>query len=97
MYSRHFTKMYDHCENCGQHFNLEPDFYVGAMYVSYGIEVLVIALIGGIFYTIWDPEWWVYVLTLLGTFLIFIPVLYRISRSIWIHIFVRYRKPQGDR
>ena len=34
-----FMKMYDHCTECGQQFEIEVGFYYGAMYVSNALAV----------------------------------------------------------
>jgi uncharacterized protein (DUF983 family) len=96
-YSSGFMKMKPHCENCGCDFKREPGFYFGAAYVSYGLTVAlwiscIVALytfdaIGLITYAMFDKP----VLTLVVGFsalILLLPVLYRLSRSIWIHMFV---------
>lgn len=89
--------MKPHCENCGCDFKREPGFYFGAAYVSYGLTVAlwiscIVALytfdaIGLMTYAMFDKP----VLTLVVGFsalILLLPVLYRLSRSIWIHMFV---------
>jgi len=34
-----FNKVNDHCPNCKLHFKIEPSFFYGSMYVSYGLGV----------------------------------------------------------
>jgi hypothetical protein len=89
-----FFDMPKECPNCGQDFEPETGFYFGAMYVSYGltvalsVAVFVVTLIFDI-YT-------------LGRFLIIngivllvlLPYIFRVSRSIWIAIIVKYDPPK---
>lgn len=90
-------KMNAQCSECGCDFKREPGFYFGAAYVSYGLTVAlwvscIVALytfdtIGLITYAMFDKP----VLTLVVGFtalIALLPVLYRLSRSIWIHMFV---------
>ncbi|MDQ3291602.1 MAG: DUF983 domain-containing protein [Bacteroidota bacterium] len=94
LYSTRFADMYKHCSCCGQSFEPEPGYYYGAMYVSFGFST-------GIFLTV------LFVLSLfvkeltLGMVMIAIavivigllPIMFRLSRSIWINIFIRYEGP----
>ncbi len=86
------------CARCGADFQREPGFYFGAAYVSYALTValwvaVVVALytfdfIGLISYGFFENP----VLTIvLGITLlvVLLPVLYRLSRSLWIHMFVQ--------
>jgi len=95
---RSFTKMHKVCPNCNADFVKEPGFYFGASYVSYGITVglwvaLLVALIT--FDALHLIEFGF--LTHPGTFIIcgvsmllsLLPVIYRISRSIWLSLFTK--------
>jgi len=88
-------RMPEHCPVCGQAFELEPGFYFGTGYVSYGLSVMFTA----IFFVLWyftlgisikDDSifWWLGVNALL--LVILQPLLQRLSRSIWIAFFVHY-------
>jgi hypothetical protein len=41
---RKIHEMPEHCQECGQSFNPEPGFYTGAMYVNYGLTVVLSAI-----------------------------------------------------
>jgi len=88
-------RMPEHCPVCGQAYELEPGFYFGTGYVSYGLSVMFTA----IFFVLWyftlgisikDDSifWWLGVNALL--LVILQPLLQRLSRSIWIAFFVHY-------
>jgi len=88
-------QMPERCPVCGQLFELEPGFYYGTGYVSYGLSVVFTGLSfiawwlsGGISIKDNSIFWWLGVNTFL--LLVLQPVLQRLSRSIWIACFVRY-------
>ena len=88
-----FGKMHDRCPVCDLKYDMEPGFFLGAMYVSYGMAVA-IALPSGLILSAILSEWKMY--EIIGLVLIEIvllmPILYYLSRSIWLNIFVAYRK-----
>lgn len=84
-------KMPQHCPHCGQSFQPEPGFYFGASYVSYAfiVAIIVITLVGG--YGILEvPLLWCFIFVV-STILVLSPVLFRLSRAVWAHFFIRYK------
>lgn len=88
-------KMYERCSNCGTKYKMEPSFFYGAMYVSYGVGVafaiaafLITYLFfgGGLLASFW---------AIIGTLIVFMPIIMRLSRNIWINFFMNYRKNTG--
>jgi uncharacterized protein (DUF983 family) len=90
-----FMKMYEQCPVCGQNFEMEPGFYYGTGFVSYGLAVAVsvatlVAWWVIIGLSVSDNRffWWMGVNAVL---LVAIqPLLMRLSRSVWIAFFVYY-------
>lgn len=100
-----FMEMNKACPVCGQETDMEVGFYYGTSYVSYGLSIALSAatfiawwvLIG---FSVKDNDyrlfWW------MGgnaTLLIVLqPVMMRLSRTIWLSIFVHYSKDwnKGD-
>ena len=78
--------MYDVCPVCGLKFNREQGYFLGAMYVSYGLSippVLTLLLI------LWRLAGWSFNAAVIGAFvayLPFVPLVVRLSRVIWIWI-----------
>ncbi len=76
-----------HCDKCGQLYNPEPGFYMGAMYVSYGLCVgLFIVCFFGLYILLHiDPVvlLLIYALSLLALF----PFIFRYSRVVYLHLF----------
>ncbi|MEZ7941814.1 MAG: hypothetical protein QMB45_09420, partial [Flavobacteriales bacterium] len=76
-------------------------FYFGASYVSYGLTVAIwvavyVALItfnaiGLISYTFSDNPWTFLIIGVV-TLLILLPAIFRLSRSLWISMFVKFKK-----
>lgn len=94
-YSKGFMKMHERCEVCGQYFDLEVGFYYGSGYVSYGIAVAISVatfiawwVLIGISY---DDNRIFYWLVINSVFILAIqPWLMRLSRTIWLALFVKY-------
>ena len=84
------SHMYKNCQVCNQDFVIEPGFYFGAAYISYALNVALLAPIIILYLIYGDLETSSFYLmgALLVFFLILAPILFRLSRSIWLHIFV---------
>jgi uncharacterized protein (DUF983 family) len=66
-------KMHEKCSHCGTVYKIEPSFFYGAMYVSYGVSIA----FGVAFFVITHY---------------FLPVIARLSRNIYINLFVHFDK-----
>lgn len=93
---KHFTEMNHHCPVCGENFEREIGFYYGTGYVSYALTVAFSVatfiawwvLLG---FSLYDNRifWW---LGVNGVLLILLqPPIMRLSRTIWLSFFVRYK------
>lgn len=85
-----FDKINTSCPYCGESFQREPGFYIGAMYISYALSVAMVitAFVGFVIIFGFDIE---YVLAvLIPAIIILLPVLFRTARIIWLNIFVNY-------
>jgi uncharacterized membrane protein (GlpM family) len=78
--------MHDRCPVCGLRFEREQGYFIGAMYVSYGMAIPpYLAMVAAL----WLLAGWRYEMALLGAVLIylpFVPIVMRISRVVWIYI-----------
>jgi len=54
---RGFPKMQERCPICDLKFAREAGYFVGAMYISYGIALLVITLIAALLWAV--TGWWI--------------------------------------
>lgn len=89
--------MYDHCPVCRQKYELEPGFWIGTSYVSYGVMVAISA----ISFMMWwfivgisvDDNRVFYWIIFNGLLLLFIqPWVMRLSRLIYLNFFVKYNE-----
>src|SRR5688572_5256701 len=92
--------MYDHCPACGQATELEPGFWYGTGYVSYvlcvAFSVFNLAWYWLVFGISWRDDsilYWLAVNTVLLT--IAMPVLIRLSRTLYLNFFVHYDEDAG--
>ena len=86
----HIFKMHERCSHCGVKYKMEPSFFYGAMYVSYavGIAFAVAAfVIARLIFGIGLVNTFI---TIVVTLIVFMPVIIRLSRNIWINFFLKY-------
>jgi uncharacterized protein (DUF983 family) len=74
------------CPVCGLSFEREEGYFLGAMYVSYGLSVCFLGL-GTLVGALVLPEWNLSLVCLLVTilYLPLVPLVFRYSRVIWIY------------
>ena len=84
-------KMHPNCPHCHQSFEPEPGFYFGAMFVSYAINTALF-IAAWVALTVLYPDYTLSMLLglLTGVVILGLPFTYRLSRSIWLAIFVRF-------
>ena len=90
-------EMHENCSHCGKKFKIEPSFFFGAMYVSYGVGVAIAIAAFIISYFIFGIGRNYSFLAIILTLAILFPVIVRISRNIWINVFVDYDKTKANR
>ncbi|MBF9252733.1 DUF983 domain-containing protein [Pontibacter sp. 172403-2] len=89
-----FADMNDACPCCGQVFEPEPGYYYGAMFVSYGITTaLVLAIWLGLSLVMEEVTMLALILSLTVMLIVLLPVIFRLSRAIWINFFIGYKGP----
>ncbi len=85
--------MHDRCSHCGTKYKIEPSFFFGAMYVSYGLGVAVSISAFIITYFFFGGGLLATFIAITLTLVVLMPLLIRISRNIWINLFLRYKNP----
>ena len=81
-----FGKMNEFCPHCRLRFEVEPGYFIGAMYVSYAFSGGLALIIGFIlFYFANNPDGWVYSLVISVAVVIISAINFRLSRVIWLH------------
>ena len=88
-------EMNERCSYCNTKYKIEPSFFYGAMYVSYavGVGFAIVAFI--ISYVIFNLSALYTFYSIVGTLIIFMPFIMRISRNIWINFFMHYDKSKA--
>lgn len=76
--------MYERCPSCGLKFEREDGYFLGAMYISYGLGLGVITVLAGL---VWEVMKWPLVKSTVGGIVLFlplVPLLTWMSRVLWI-------------
>jgi uncharacterized protein (DUF983 family) len=79
------------CSCCNLKYMIEPAFYFGALYVSYGITVVLCIVTFIISKLILNVALLTSFITIFVVLILFIPVNLRLSRILWINMFVSYK------
>ena len=83
-------KMHDHCRHCGLKYKIEPNFFFGAMYVSYGLAVAVGMLVFAIGHFGFKIGLITNFIAIVIALILLMPPITRLSRNIYINIFIVY-------
>ena len=90
-------KMHERCGHCGLKYKIEPSFFFGAMYVSYGVGIAFAFAAFVISFFLFESGLKTAFIAIVGTLVIFMPVIMRVSRNIWINFFISYDKNWRNR
>ncbi|WP_426091012.1 DUF983 domain-containing protein [Flavobacterium sp. DSR3-2] len=89
----HFNKilkMHENCGHCGLRYQIEPSFFYGAMYVSYGLNVAIGIAAFIISFVLFDTNLKVAFIVIIASLILSFPFVLRLSRNIYINMFVSY-------
>jgi len=92
----HLTKvltMHEHCSHCGLKYQIEPSFFYGAMYVSYGVNVALGIAAFIVSYPLLHLSLKASFISIIASIVILYPLVLRWSRNIYINMFVAYDPP----
>lgn len=84
--------MHENCSHCGTRYKMEPSFFYGAMYVSYGLSIAFAVasfIIANVFIGLGLIHSFIAIVVIL---IITFPIILRLSRNIWINMFVHFDK-----
>ena len=74
------------CPVCGLVFEREPGYFLGAMYISYGLSICVLGLLMLSGHLLWpEVDLGLMVLIAAAVYLPLVPLAFRYSRVLWIH------------
>jgi uncharacterized protein (DUF983 family) len=78
--------MHSHCPACGLDFEPSPGYFLGAMYVSYGIGILTVLPVAMLVYFGLGASLAVTMIVALFQTLLSSAVTYRYSRIVWLYV-----------
>jgi hypothetical protein len=73
------------CEFCGLRFNRESGYFVGAMYIAYGIAGALLAALTFVMHAAFSMRLKPAMIAATLLFLCFVPWIARVSRTLWIY------------
>jgi uncharacterized protein (DUF983 family) len=82
---RGFPKMHERCPVCDLKFEREPGYFLGAMYVSYGLGLIIVALLTAL---LWFTTGWRITKDTIWAAVLFLPLAPTITlfaRVLWIY------------
>jgi uncharacterized protein (DUF983 family) len=83
-------KMHEKCSHCGLTYQIEPSFFYGAMYVSYGLNVATGVADFVISYLIFGATLKTAFIVIIIALIALFPYVLRWARNIYINMFVTY-------
>ena len=90
-------KMHERCKNCNTKYKIEPSFFYGAMYVSYGLGVALAVTVFVISYLLLKLSLIVSFILICIVVIGLLPLEMRLSRNIWINLFMKYDKKKASK
>lgn len=86
----HLFKMNERCSICDTKYKMEPSFFYGAMYVSYAVGIAFAVAAFVIARVFLGSDLITTFIAIVVTLIVFMPVIIRLSRNIWINFFFNY-------
>lgn len=83
-------QMNENCSHCNLKYQIEPSFFFGAMYVSYALNVVLIVATFIVAFFGFHAKITAIFISVIVALILFFPIIMRLSRNIYINIFVDY-------
>ncbi len=83
-------KMHERCSHCNTKYKIEPSFFYGAMYVSYAVGIAFAVAAFVIVRLFFGASLFNTFIAIVATLIVFLTVIIRLSRNIWINFFFSY-------
>ncbi|RZJ35906.1 MAG: DUF983 domain-containing protein [Flavobacterium sp.] len=90
-------KMHEHCSTCGLRYKIEPNFFFGAMYVSYALAVFISIVIFLVLFLGFHTGLMTAFISIFIGLLLLMPPIVRVSRNIYINMFISYDPQAANR
>ncbi|TCP28503.1 uncharacterized protein DUF983 [Tenacibaculum skagerrakense] len=84
------TSLHENCSHCNLKYMMEPSFFFGAMYVNYALAVLLFVSVFIISKVFLQQDILTSFIAVIVVSLLLTPFTLRLSRIIWINLFVNY-------
>ena len=82
--------MHERCSVCNTKYKIEPSFFYGAMYVSYGLGVAIAVAAFIISFVFLGSSMATAFFSIMGALILLMPLNMRLARNIWINFFITY-------
>lgn len=90
-------KMNETCSHCGLRYQIEPSFFYGSMYVSYGLNVAIGIAAFIVSYVFFSSSIKTSFFVIIAALIVLFPWVLRWSRNIYINLFVDYDPDQKNK
>jgi uncharacterized protein (DUF983 family) len=84
--------MHETCSHCKQVYKIEPSFFFGAMFVSYGLGVLIGIITFLVSHFVFQANLKTAFISIVVALILSNTLIMRMSRNIWINIFIHFDK-----
>ncbi|MEE9408087.1 MAG: DUF983 domain-containing protein [Polaribacter sp.] len=91
------TAIHENCPSCNLKYMIEPSFFYGAMYVNYGITVGISIVTFLITKLIFNASLLQAFATIFLALIVLAPINLRLSRILWINMFVKFDKTNSNK
>ncbi|WP_431244175.1 DUF983 domain-containing protein [Flavobacterium sp. P21] len=90
-------KMNETCSHCGLKYQIEPSFFYGAMYVSYALNVAVGIVAFIVSFVFLGASISQSFIAIIITLIVLFPFVLRLSRNLYINMFISYDPKAGQK
>ncbi|WPO76822.1 DUF983 domain-containing protein [Flavobacterium sp. KACC 22761] len=90
-------KMNENCSHCGLKYQIEPSFFYGAMYVSYALNVAVGIAAFIVSFVFFGASISQSFIAIIITLIVLFPFVLRLSRNLYINMFISYDPKAGQK
>ncbi len=84
--------MHEYCSHCHTKYKMEPSFFYGSMYVSYGVGIAFAVAAFLISFFLFESNLITAFISIVAALIVFYPIIIRLSRNIWINLFISFDK-----
>ena len=86
-------RVHESCSKCDLKYNIEPSFFQGSYYVVYALGVALLVTVSVLIFLFYpDAGPMDYLMSIIISLILLSPLLYALSKIIWINVFVKYKK-----